>query len=56
MAGLARNLYRAQAAAEMEAALRLTGEAMWTEERLKQFARVRLGGEPLFVVSPTGSP
>jgi trehalose 6-phosphate synthase len=51
VAGLARNLYRAQAAAEMEAALRLTGEAMWTEERLKQFARVRLDGEPLFVVS-----
>jgi trehalose 6-phosphate synthase len=51
VAGLARNLYRAQAAAEMEAALRLTGEAKWTEERLKQFARVRLGGEPLFVVS-----
>jgi trehalose 6-phosphate synthase len=51
VAGLARSLYRAQAAAEQEAALRLTGEAMWTEERLKQFARALFGGQPLFVVS-----
>ena len=51
VAGLARSLYRAQAAAEQEAALRLTGEAMWTEERLKQFARALFGGQPLIVVS-----
>jgi trehalose 6-phosphate synthase len=49
--GLARSLYRARAAAEEEAALRLRGEAIWTEERLKQFLRVRLGEERLFVVS-----
>ena len=51
VSGLARNLYRAQAAAEREAALRLSGEATWTEERLKQFVRLRFDGRPLFVVS-----
>jgi trehalose 6-phosphate synthase len=51
VSGLARSLYRARAAAEEEAALRLRGEAIWTEERLKQFLRVRLGGERLFVLS-----
>jgi trehalose 6-phosphate synthase len=51
VSGLARNLYRAQAAAEQEAALRLQGEAVWTEERLKQFVRLRFGNRPLFVVS-----
>jgi trehalose 6-phosphate synthase len=51
VAGLARKLYRAQAAAEQEAALRLTGEAFWTEERLKQFVRARFDGRTLFVVS-----
>ncbi len=49
--GLARSLYRAQAAAEREAALRLSGEAVWTEERLKQFVRLRFGDDRLFVVS-----
>jgi trehalose 6-phosphate synthase len=49
--GLAKNLYRARAAAEEEAALRLRGEAIWTEERLKQFARARVGEGALFVVS-----
>jgi alpha,alpha-trehalose-phosphate synthase [UDP-forming] len=48
--GLARSLYKAQQAAEQEAALRLVGEAVWTEERLKQFANLRVGGA-LFVVS-----
>src|SRR5512143_236369 len=48
---LARSLHRAQAAAEEEAALRLVGETLWTEERLKQFARLRLGESPLVVVS-----
>jgi trehalose 6-phosphate synthase len=51
MAGLARRLYRAEAAAEQEAALRLAGEAVWTEERLKQFVRLRFDGTPVFVVS-----
>jgi trehalose-6-phosphate synthase/HAMP domain-containing protein len=51
VAGLAKSLYRAQAAAEQEASLRLTGEAIWTEERLKQFARFRFDGQSLFVVS-----
>jgi trehalose 6-phosphate synthase len=48
---LAKSLHRAQAAAEEEAALRLSGETLWTEERLKQFVKLRLGGSPLFVVS-----
>ena len=49
--GLARRLRRAEAAAEREAALRLTGEAIWTEQRLKQFARALFDGQALFVVS-----
>jgi trehalose 6-phosphate synthase len=48
---LARSLHHAQAAAEEEAALRLTGETLWTEERLKQFVKWRLGESPLVVVS-----
>jgi trehalose 6-phosphate synthase len=48
---MAKSLHRARAAAEEEAALRLVGEALWTEERLKQFAKLRLGESPLFVVS-----
>ena len=48
---LARSLQRAQAAAEEEATLRLMGETLWTEERLKQFVKLRLGDSPLFVVS-----
>jgi trehalose 6-phosphate synthase len=48
---LARSLHRARAAAEEEATLRLIGETLWTEERLKQFARLRLGESPLVVVS-----
>src|SRR5262249_14002692 len=51
VAGLAGRLYRAEAAAEREAALRLTGEAVWTEERLKQFVKLRIGAQPLFIVS-----
>ena len=34
MTGLARTLYRAQAAAAAEASLRMRGESIWTEERL----------------------
>jgi trehalose-6-phosphate synthase len=48
---MATSLHRARAAAEEEAALRLVGEALWTEERLKQFVKLRLGDSPLFVVS-----
>ncbi len=48
---LARNMQRAQAAAEQEAALRLAGESIWTEERLKQFVNARLEGRLLVLVS-----
>src|SRR5436309_1166217 len=51
VAGLARSMQRARAAAEQEAALRLVGESIWTEERLKQFVNLRLAGRPLVVVS-----
>jgi len=48
---LARSMQRAQVAAEQEAALRLAGESVWTEERLKQFVNLQLHGRPLVVVS-----
>ncbi|MBI2217229.1 MAG: trehalose-6-phosphate synthase [Candidatus Rokubacteria bacterium] len=48
---LARSLARARIAAEHEARLRLAGESVWTEERLKQFVRVRFDDRPIFVVS-----
>lgn len=48
---LAKSLGDARAAAEREALLRLEGEALWTEERLKQFVRSQLNDTPLFVVS-----
>jgi len=48
---LARSLQRARAVAEEEAALRLMGQSLWTEERLKQFVKLRLGEQPLIVVS-----
>jgi trehalose 6-phosphate synthase len=51
VSGLARTLARARAAAEQEARLRLLGESVWTEERLKQFVQMRMGDRPLFVVS-----
>jgi alpha,alpha-trehalose-phosphate synthase [UDP-forming] len=51
VSGLARNLARAQMAAEEEARLRLSGEGVWTEERLKQFVQMRFGERPMFVVS-----
>ncbi len=49
--GLARSLARARVAAEEEARLRLLGEQIWTEERLKQFVHMRFGTHPIFVVS-----
>ena len=48
---LARTLARARVAAEQEARLRLAGESVWTEERLKQFVEARFGRRPVFVVS-----
>src|SRR2546426_5489074 len=44
-------MQRAQVAAEQDAALRLAGESVWTEERLKQFVNLQLHGRPLVVVS-----
>jgi trehalose-6-phosphate synthase len=49
--GLARTLARARTAAEQEARLRLAGESVWTEERLRQFVEMRFGERPMFVVS-----
>ncbi len=51
MRDLGRSLAKARAAMVEEALLRLRGEAIWTEERLTQFARARLGERPLVVVS-----
>jgi trehalose 6-phosphate synthase len=48
---LARTLARVRIAAEQEARLRLAGESVWTEERLKQFVEARFGRRPVFVVS-----
>jgi trehalose-6-phosphate synthase/HAMP domain-containing protein len=48
---LARSMQKAQVAAEQEAALRLAGESVWTEERLKQFVHLQLAGRRLVVVS-----
>ena len=49
--GLARTLARTRVVAEQEARLRLSGESIWTEERLKQFVRVQFGDQAIFVVS-----
>ncbi|MBI4245609.1 MAG: trehalose-6-phosphate synthase, partial [Candidatus Rokubacteria bacterium] len=51
VSGLARSLYRAETAAAQEAALRLSGDTVWTEERLRQFVHLRLGDRLLVVVS-----
>ncbi|OGL05732.1 MAG: hypothetical protein A3H48_05860 [Candidatus Rokubacteria bacterium RIFCSPLOWO2_02_FULL_71_18] len=51
VSSLAKSYYHAQSAAEQEAALRLLGDTVWTEERLKQFVRLRAGERPLVVVS-----
>jgi trehalose 6-phosphate synthase len=51
VSSLAKSLHRARSAAQREAELRLRGESVWTEERLKQFVALRLGERPLFVVS-----
>jgi len=49
--GLARTLARARSAAEHEARLRLHGESVWTEERLKQFVQMRFDDRRIYVVS-----
>ena len=51
LSGLARSLAKAQEAAQQEALLRLHGQSVWTEERLKQVVSLRLNDRPLFVVS-----
>lgn len=48
---LAHDLAEARARAEQEARLRLRSESVWTPERLKEFARGKLKGRPLFAVS-----
>lgn len=48
---LAKSLAMARAKAEEEARLRLKGESLWTEQRLKEHMRVELGGKKLFLVS-----
>jgi trehalose 6-phosphate synthase len=49
--GLARTLARARQSAEQEARLRLAGESVWTEERLRQFVEMRFGERQVYVVS-----
>src|SRR5919108_574875 len=51
VSGLARTLARTRVVAEQEARLRLSGESIWTEERLKQFVRMQFGDQAIFVVS-----
>ena len=48
---LAKNLEVARAAAEEEARLRVTAEALWTPERLRLHVRGKLGDRPFFVIS-----
>lgn len=47
----ARHLSSARAAAEEEARLRQSGEALWTASRLREHVRVKLRGRPLLLVS-----
>ena len=50
--GLARTLARARHGRRARRPrLRLSGESLWTEERLKQFVEIRFGERPIFVVS-----
>ena len=51
VSGLARALARTRLVAEEEARLRLSGDSVWTEERLKQFVRMRFGDQAIYVVS-----
>lgn len=47
----ARSLEAARASAEQEARLRITGQSIWTPERLRAHVQSKLEGQPLFVVS-----
>jgi trehalose 6-phosphate synthase len=51
VAHMAKSLAEARASAEAEAKLRVAAEALWTPERLKEHARAKLQGKPLFVVA-----
>jgi len=51
VSSLAHSLFQARAAAEEEARLRQKAESLWTPERLREHAKSRLLGKPLFVVS-----
>jgi trehalose-6-phosphate synthase len=48
---LAKSLAIARARAEEEVRLRLKGDSLWTEQRLKEHMHAELGGKKLFVVS-----
>jgi trehalose-6-phosphate synthase len=48
---MAKSLEMARISAEEEARLRLSSEAIWTAERLKEFVRARLQGRTLVAVS-----
>ncbi len=51
LTGIARSLALARRAAEEEAQLRQSAESIWTQERLKEHARAKLGDRRLIVVS-----
>ncbi len=51
LATIAESLDHARSAAEREARLRQTGEAIWTAQRLEVQVHSKLGDSPLFVVS-----
>lgn len=48
---MSKSLEMARAAAEQEARLRYSSESRWTQQRLKEFIRLKLEDRPLFVVS-----
>jgi trehalose 6-phosphate synthase len=48
---MAMSLQAARAAAEKEAQLRLSGESLWTPEKLKEHVRAKLGDKTLYLVS-----
>jgi trehalose-6-phosphate synthase len=48
---IAKSLSQARASAQREARLRMSGEALWTAERLKQHVRTELHAKNLFVIS-----
>jgi trehalose-6-phosphate synthase len=48
---LAQSLTEARTAAQEEARLRVTGELMWTADRLREHVKLRIADRPLFVVA-----